>query len=189
MGTKQIRMEFQVVADDKVSANVTVAVDGVQKFSGPVAHTTDVMPGQVLDDQEPYSQISFDLDVSDQTPEIDLMPPNGRNGQWIELRNVTITVTGGDITLQSTEANYTVATGGAVSATITGPKPDPIVPGDAVTFYQLFFGNQPVWTPEPANPLDRFNFEYNLDTSPGSLLVLNNESVAYQCEVTLYSAA
>ena len=183
MGTKQVLMEFQVVADDGVSANVTVTVGGVQKFSGQLNQTVSQMPLQVLDDQMPYSSVQFDLDVEN------LPSPPPQDSKWITTMDVTIAVTGGSITLQATEANY-CATMQEVS-----PPTDPItyqfVPGNSTAFPPVAFANQPVWTPEPADPLDRFNYQYNVDnnTGPGSLPVLDGEVVEYQVQMPLYSAA
>jgi hypothetical protein len=194
MGTKQIQMEFQVVADDGISAQVTITAGGTQVFSGPLAQTVAVMPGQVHPDATPFSVVEFDLTVPDlPDPLVFPNPPAQfyyRN--WTTPVDMTIAVTGGSITLQETEANYTVTV--LYNPPVTGegkPPPAPAgtpQPGDAATFYTLWLANQPVWTPEPADALDRFNYSDNNNTGPGSLLVLDGESVAYQVAVTLYSA-
>ena len=181
MGTKKVQMKFQVVADDGVSANVTIAVNSTQVFSGALAHTADVMPGQVTDDQTPFSLVEFDLDVTD-------MPvppgvPNSQQGWWATPENVTISVTGGSITLQATEANYSASLGEV--APPTTPPTFQLVPGSADSFVPLWFANQPVWTP---TCVGRLNYEDNTDTGPGSLLLLDGESVSYQVAMTLYSA-
>ena len=44
MGTKQIKVGFLIVANDQVSANVTIAFNGVQKWSGPLANTNNSIP-------------------------------------------------------------------------------------------------------------------------------------------------
>ena len=185
MGTKQIQMEFQVVADDQVSANVTVVVNGTQVFSGALAKTADVMPGQVFDDQTPFSLVEFDLDVADMPDPLTSSDPSDQYGQWTTPVDVTISVTGGDVTLQATEANYT-------GIWITNPNPTPGQPyivqkGSADQFYELRISSQPKWN--GVELLDRYNFADNTNTGTGSLLVLENETVAYQMGATLYSAA
>ena len=169
MGTKQVKMKFQVVADDGISANVTVTVGGIQKFSGALAKTVEVMPGQVLYDQTPFNEIEFDLDVAD-------LPTPTASSRTV-LTDVSISVTGGSITLQETKANYTV--------TSTPSEPPTKIPGNATEFYTLHFGTQPVWTP-PAT--GRLLIADNSNTGPGSLLLLDGESVAYQVAMTWFSA-
>ena len=175
MGTKQVQMEFQVAADDGVSVQATIAVGGTQVFSGSLAQTTNPLPGQVYDDAAPFTLVQFDLDVADQ--------PIPANGVTTVLKDVAISVTGGSICLQATEANYNLSYQEVV------PPTDPItyqpVPGNSTTFVQLRYGTQPVWTPTAVGRLDIAD---NVGTGPGSLLLLDNESVAYQVEMTLYSA-
>jgi hypothetical protein len=184
MGTKQVQMEFQVVADDGVSANVTVTVNGVQKFSGALAQTVTELPGQVYYDQTPFSLVQFDLDIDNQASPF---PGPSVNGQWITLEDITITVTGGDVVLQETEANYT-----AVPQVITPPPTTPptttiVTPGNADNFESLSIGSQPLWNGVALT--DRYNFDANTGTGSGSLILYNNETVAYQVGMTLYSAA
>ena len=175
MGTKQVQMEFQVAANDGVSAQVTVTAGGTQVFSGSLAQTVNPLPGQVYDDATPFSLVEFDLDVADLP-----VPPNGSP---TVLTDVVISVNGGSICLQATEANYNLSYQEVV------PPTDPItyqpVPGNSTTFVQLRYGTQPVWTPTAVGRLDIAD---NVGTGPGSLLLLDNESVAYQVEMTLYSA-
>jgi hypothetical protein len=181
MGTKQVRMEFQVAANDGELAQVTITAGGTQVFSGSLAQTVNPLPDIVLNNETPFSLVQFELAV-DNMP----LPPGASNdhGQWVTPVDVTIAVTGGNITLQETLANYSAA---AVEITpATTPPTYQIVFGNATDFKSLWFNNQPVWTP-PAE--DRLNYLDNIDTGPGSLLLLDGESVAYQVEMTLYSAS
>ena len=185
MGTKQVQMEFQVVADDKVSANVTVTVNGVQMFSGALAHTADTMPEQVLDDQVPFSLVEFDFAVDNMPDPVTSSDPSNQYGAWATPVDVTIAVTGGDITMQRTEANYN-------AVWIPNPTPTPsqqyiVQKGNVDTFEELRIGSQPTWNGVVLT--DRYNFGDNVNTGSGSLLVLENETAAYQLSMTLYSAA
>ena len=170
MTTKTIQMEFQVAANDGVSALVTVSAAGQQVFSGQLDQTSNPLPGQIMPDDVPFSLVSFEIDVAEPAA-----------GQIETPIDVVIAVSGGSITLQETETNY-------VSRIIPANPPtnsfaSTIIPGDATTFYTCRFANQPVWTP-PAT--GRLNYEDNLTTGPGSLLLLDGESCAYQEAVLFY---
>jgi hypothetical protein len=180
MGTKQVKMEFQVAANDGALAQVTITAGGTQVFSGSLAQTENPLPGQVYNDSTPFSLVEFELDV-DNMP----VPAGNSNshGQWVTSTDITIAVSGGSICLQDTLANYT-----AQWVEVTPPTTPPtyqIVAGDASTFNTLCFATQPVWTPAAVG---RLNIADNVDTGPGSLLLLDGESVAYQVAMTLYSA-
>jgi hypothetical protein len=180
MGTKQVKMEFQVAADDGVSAQVTITAGGTQVFSGAVGQTANPLPDQIFVDSTPFSLVEFDLDVADMpTPWGD----PGQYGQWTTPVDITISVSGGSVCLQETAANYST-----YLTEITPPTAPPTyhtVPGNATIFSTLRYATQPVWTPTCT---DRLNIADNVDTGPGSLLLLDSESVAYQVSMTLYSA-
>ena len=181
MGTKQVQMEFQVAANDGALVQVTVTAGGTQVFSGSLAQTVNpIISGDVHYYTEPFSSVEFELDV-------DNMPvPSGNSdsyNQWVTSTDITIAVTGGSFCLQETKANYT-----AQIVEITPPTTPPTyqtITGDAATFCTLRYATQPVWTP---SCVGRLNFADNVDTGPGTLLLLDNESVAYQVAMTLYSA-
>jgi hypothetical protein len=182
MGTKQVQMKFQVAAIDQVSAQVTITAGGTQVFSGPLADTTDaIVSGDIKEDTVPFSEVSFDLDVVDQ-PIPPTSPPNNWS-EWTVPVDITISVSGGDIGLQNTEANYTAKMGQV------DPPTDPATyityPGDAARFFQLQYATQPVWTPPATGRLDIAD---NVNTGPGSLVLLDGESVTYQVAMTTYSA-
>ena len=190
MGTKQVQMEFQVAADDGELAQVTVTAGGTQVFSGSLAQTSNPLPGQVYNNATPFSLIQFELDVANMP-----VPPGNSDsyGQWVTSTDITISVTGGTVCLQETLANYT-ATIVEVTPPTTPPTfqlvagsllPPEVVAGNASTFATIRFANQPVWTPStPASLI----FADNINTGPGSLTIYNNQSVAYQASMTLYSA-
>ena len=182
MGTKQVRMEFQVAADDGALAQVIITAGGTQVFSGSLAQTENPLPGQVYSDTTPFSLVEFELDVANMP-----VPPGNSNsyGQWVTSTDITISVTGGNICLQETLANYTAAL-----VEIDPPTTPPtyqVVAGNASTFATIRFANQPVWTPTNTDP-NRLIFEDNINTGPGSLTISDNQSVAYQASMTLYSA-
>ena len=180
MGTKQVKMEFQVAANDGALAQVTVTAGGTQVFSGSLAQTENPLPGQVYNDTAPFSLVEFELDVADMP-----VPPGPSNsyGQWVTSTDITIAVSGGSVCLQETQANYTSQ---IVEVTPpTTPTTYQTVTGDAATFATLRYATQPVWTPTAVGRLDIAD---NVDTGPGSLLLLDGESVAYQVAMTLYSA-
>ena len=180
MGTKQVKMEFQVAANDGALAQVTVSAGGTQVFSGSLTQTENPLPGKVLSDSTPFSLVEFELNVADMP-----VPPGNSNsyGQWVTSTDITIAVSGGSVCLQETLANYTTQL-----VEITPPTTPPtyqIVAGNAATFATLRYATQPVWTPTCVGRLD---ISDNADTGPGSLLLLDGESVAYQVAMTLYSA-
>ena len=180
MGTKQVKMEFQVAANDGALAQVTITAGGTQVFSGSLAQTENPLPGQVLNNLTPFSLVEFELNVADMP-----VPPGNSNsyGQWVTSTDITIAVSGGSVCLQETLANYTTQL-----VEITPPTTPPtyqIGAGNAATFATLRYATQPVWTPTCVGRLD---ISDNADTGPGSLLLLDGESVAYQVAMTLYSA-
>jgi hypothetical protein len=179
MPTKQVQMEFQVAANDNTSAQVNITVGGTQVFSGALAQTTNPLPGQVFDDLQPCSMVEFELDVLTQPD-----PPGNAQpwGQWTTPVDVVISVTGGNIALQDTEVNYSMTVQEVLPATV--PPTWQQVPGTANAFVQCHFANQPVWTP-PA--VGRLTYQDNVDTGPGSLLLLDGESCAYQVAMPYFS--
>jgi hypothetical protein len=182
MGTKQVKMEFQVAADDGELAQVTITAGGTQVFSGSLAQTVNPLPGEVYSDSAPFSLVEFEFDVANMS-----VPPGPGDsyGQWITSTNMTIAVSGGNVCLQETEANYTAQVVEVTPA--TDPPTYQIVTGNAATFVTLRFLDQPVWTPINTDP-GRLIFEDNINTGPGSLTISNGQSVAYTLGMTLYSA-
>ena len=181
MGTKQVKMEFQVAATDGELAQVTITAGGTQVFSGSLAQTVDsIVSGDVHYYTEPFSLVEFELNVDDMP-----VPPGTPDtyNQWVTSTDITIAVSGGSVCLQETQANYTAM---AVEVTpATTPPTYQVVAGNAATFATLRYATQPVWTPTCVGRLDIAD---NVNTGPGTLLLLDGESVAYQVATTLYSA-
>jgi hypothetical protein len=153
-----------------------------QVFSGSLAQTQNPLSGQVYNDSTPFSLVEFELDVTDMP-----VPPGNSNnyGQWVTSTDITISVAGGTVALQETLANYTAQLVEVTSATT--PTTYQVVPGNASTFVGLRYATQPVWTPTNTDPA-RLIFDDNINTGPGSLTIFDNQSVAYQLSMTLYSA-
>lgn len=181
MGTKQVKMEFQVAADDGALAQVTVTAGGTQVFSGSLAQTTNPLPGQVYYDTVPFSLVEFELAVAN----MPVSPgyPNSHQ-QWVTPIDITISVTGGTVCLQETLANYSAQVVEIVPP--TDPATYHEVSGDASTFVTLGYATQPVWTPTNTDP-GRLIIDEN-PSGTGSLVINDNQSVAYQVAMTLYSA-
>lgn len=188
MGTKQVQMKFQVQATDKTSVNVTIVIENTQVFSGPLNHTVDSM---VLEDvhyyTEPFSLAQFDLDVIN-TP-ADAVPQNTANGQWFVLMDTSITVTGGNICLQGTEANYKTL------ANVYG-QPDPedwkkpwwnLVLGTPDNFDYLNIGSTPEYNGVPRP--DRYDYQIYKDTGCGALPLYDGETVTFKLDMSTYSSA
>ena len=181
MGTKQVRMQFQVAANDGALAQVTVTAGGTQVFSGSLAQTENPLAGIITNDAAPFSLIQFELDVANGN--VWGQGINNGYGQWVTLTDITISVSGGTVCLQETLANYS-----GTMVEVTPPTTPPTYQyqvGNASTFSTIRFANQPVWTPSTPASL---NFANNINTGPGSLTIYNNQSVAYQASMTLYSA-
>jgi hypothetical protein len=182
MGTKQVKMEFQVAANDGALAQVTVTAGGTQVFSGSLAQTENPLSEIVYNNANPFSLVEFEMDVADMP--VPAPPPDTYN-QWVTSTDIIISVTGGNICLQETLANYT-----ATMVEVTPPTTPPtyhLQAGNASTFASIRFANQPVWTPTNTDP-GRLIFEDNINTGPGSLTIFDNQSVAYQASMTLYSS-
>jgi hypothetical protein len=182
MGTKQVKMEFQVAANDGALAQVTITAGGTQVFSGSLAQTENPLPAQVYNDATPFSLVEFELNVDDMP-----VPPGNADsyGQWVTSTDITISVSGGKVSLQETLANYTATVVEVTPATT--PPTYQIVSGNASTFATLRYATQPVWTPTNTDP-GRLIVDDNINTGPGSLTIFDNQSVAYQVSMTLYSA-
>jgi len=174
MGTKQIKVGFLIVANDQVSSNVTIAFNGVQKWSGPLANTNDSIPGYDTPDV-PYSYATFDLDIQD-TPVPWLSPIN----EMSTAKDVTFTVTGGDAIFKTMSSNY-----GIVSLE-TIPPTDPvtyqIIPGSSTIFSQILPTAQPTWNDVPL--LSRFNFA---DDPWGPFLVKPDELLEFPVQIQWYN--
>jgi len=169
MGTKQVRADFLVVADDGVSASATITVGGVQKWTGDLANTNDTMPDGSTPDNLPYSTAEFDLEIDNFTSGAD--PTTNLD--------FTFSVTRGTIIIKSIQSNYTIS-----YETVTPPT-DPVtyraVAGNVTQFVKVELNAQPTWNDQPY--LNRYNFA----DGPGPLPLYVNELLACSYDVNKYN--
>jgi hypothetical protein len=175
MGTKQIKMTFQVENTSEESNSVQVRLNGVTKFEGTLPET-----GTITNDigNSTFTSITFDQDVADWVNnETDKVPVN------IPLE---ITVTGASIALKNAESNYNV------NFTNTGTEEEPVwsqEPGDVDTYQLCNIVEQPTWNGEPL--LGRYDIQYHngthQETGPGVVLVLSGETVQTVLKVARFN--
>jgi hypothetical protein len=142
MGTKQVKVDFLIVADDQVSATVTIKVGGVVKWSGDLADTSDMVPDY---NTPPVPTVSaeFDLEVAD-----------GPTSQMTVPEDFTFTVTRGTAILKLISANYSVQ--GVEIQPPTDPATYNLVPGSATNFVIVAVTAQPTWNGQALT--DRYNY-------------------------------
>lgn len=176
MTTKQIKMTFQVQNNAGETNTVLVQLNGVTKFEGSLPETGPLVVGG--GGTYSVTNITFDQDVADWSS-TDVDPVN------IPL---TVVVTGGSISLENTESNY------SATATNTGTPETPVwisTPGDVNTYQTCNIVQQPTWNGEAL--LDRYNIEYNNGpiqvTGPGELVVYSSETVQTVLAVARFSSS
>ena len=178
MGTKQIKIQFLVEADDGVSAGVTITVGGVQKWSGDLAQTNNSIPGPDWPPDWPYAVAEFDLDIDDYVTNTE---------QYTTVEDFTFTATRGTVTIIFLSANYTIDN--IPSPTPTSPPPwkEPLtwtlVAGNAETFYMpITPSDQPTWNGVPVTS------KYNVADNPmGPIPFSTGEVLAYSANVPKYN--
>jgi hypothetical protein len=173
MATKQIQMAFQVQNNAGETNTVQVQLNGVTKFEGTLPETGPLIIGG---DAYSVTNITFDQDV-------EVVTASGPQTANVAL---SVTVSGGSISLEDTFANYTR------TVINTGTAEEPVwtvVPGTAENFVLCNVIEQPTWNGEAL--LDRYNIEYNLGpvqvTGPGQLVVYPSETVQTTLAVGLYN--
>lgn len=151
MSTKQIKVECYVVADDQVSVNATIAVDGIQKWSGDLANTHSAVPDGGGVDTLSYSVAEFDLEVDDFI--------NGQTVYEYKKKNLTFTVTGGTLVIKFIKENYNGAA------------------GDSSDFVELSITEQPTWDGEAR--IERFYLETGSGPKSGPMPLYAGEVLAF----------
>lgn len=165
MTLKPTQFRFQVTANDGVSAQAIITMDGSQLWSGSLAHTvTNVNVGKWTNDDTPYSTAACEIN----TPDVQNNNPQKFNKLF------TISVTGGDIVLVGINQ-----TNNPVFAEQTNPESNPYIGGNPNFDDNWDVVTQPLWDGQVF--LNRYTLDDNLGiTGPGSLLVKAGET----CEFT-----
>jgi hypothetical protein len=170
MTLKPTQFRFQVTANNGVSAQAIITIDGAQLWSGSLAHTvTDDNVGQWTNDDTPYSTAACEIN----TPEVQNNSPQKLNNLF------TISVTGGDIILVGINQ-----TNNPTWEEQTNPEWNPPTQRVYIGGNPNFEDNwdvvtQPLWDGQVF--LNRYTLSNNLGiTGPGSILVKAGET----CEFT-----
>lgn len=181
MSTKQIRLLCLVDATDTVAAQLTISINGVQKFSGLVSQTT-LAPNAVYTvpvDTTQFSVVMLDQDADNFTSAPNINDRNEFGQYWTSGTNeFSATVTGGDISISLMQANYTGLWDGT---------PEAWVSGSADFWSSIYCASQPLWD-GTANP-DRFIWPVDPAKGPGSIIITDAQTVDYQIGLTKYSSA
>jgi hypothetical protein len=163
MPTKQIKVSFQVDNNPGTTNNVLVQLNGITKFEGSLPVTGPIIVGA---DSVTFTSITFDQDIDNYTS-------TERDPVNIPL---LITVTGGSISLESTESNY------SKTYTNSGTAESPVWTSNAGTDNVYTLCNvveQPTWNGEAL--LNRYDIQYNNgpieNTGPGEIVVYSGETM------------
>jgi hypothetical protein len=179
MGTKQIRLLCLVDATDTVAAQLTVSINGVQKFSGLVNQTT-LAPNTVYNfpiDTAEFSVITLDQDADDITspPGID---PNEYAQFWTsEPVEFSAAINGGNMSISLMQANYNLTFDNSSQL---------FQAGTADRWQGIYAASQPLWngTADPG----RFTWPVDPAQGPTAMTISDTETVAYQIGLTKYNA-
>jgi hypothetical protein len=185
MATKQIFAKFKVHATDNTAAQVTIKVNGQEKFSGALTHNFNVFNPAIVKSDDTVAVASFDLEVPNFEPTTIIKPQiQFLSGVVYDLYNVEISVTGGSVVLHSLLSNFNPSTSNS-STTPTWRSTG------AEEFFTCDIASQPQRSGIPA--LDKFNAaEYigaNVETkedglvvytdiTPPLLTILDNETIS-----------
>lgn len=180
MSTKQIRLLCLVSATDGVAAQLTVSVNGVQKFSGLVSQTV-LAPGAVY--TLPVELTQFSVVTLDQDAENFTVAPsiNDRNefGQYWSSGSYefSATITGGDMSISSMQSNY--------NGQWSTDTPPVWFSGTADSWSGIYCASQPQWN--GITIPGRFVWPVDPAQGPFAIGLTDNESLVYQIGLTKYS--
>lgn len=165
MTLKPTQFRFQVTANDGVSAQAIITMDGSQLWSGSLAHTvTNVNVGKWTNDDTPYSTAACEIN----TPDVQNNNPQKLNKLF------TISVNGGDIVLVGINQ-----TNNPMWEEQVNPELNPYIGGNPNFDDDWDVVTQPLWDGQVF--LNRYTLSDNLGiTGPGSILVKAGET----CEFT-----
>lgn len=160
MPTKQVKMTFQVKADNGTAADVVISQNNQVKFSGSLPHTS---PVSILGpDGVGYSTQSVTFDVS--VPLYQL----GASTELTTPVETTILCANGTLVLDDTSANFSQVVTTDESNNIQ------ILPGSEDTFVICDIPTDPLFNGEPDHSLYNAAENYTI-TGPGQILI--NKSV------------
>jgi len=180
MSTKQIRLLCLVTATDGVAAQLTVSINGVEKFSGLVNQTT-LAPNAIYTvplDTTQFSIVTLDQMVDDMTS-----PPQWANvneyGQYWSTGpyEFSATVTGGDMSISLMQSNYNGF----------WESPHDWVSGTADFDSGIYCASQPLWD-GVANP-DRIPWPEDPASGPWQISISDNQTMTCQIGLTKYNIA
>ena len=179
MSTKQIRLLCLVNATDTVAAQLTVSINGVQKFSGLVNQTA-LAPNSVYTvpvDTTQFSVVTLDQVADDMASPPDINSRNEFSQYWSTgPYEFSATVTGGDISISLMQANYDGLWYGS---------PEVWYPGNADSWAGIYCASQPLWNGS-AIP-GRFTWPVDPAQGPNAILIDDTETVTYQIGLTKYN--
>jgi len=177
MSTKQIRLLCFVDATDSVAAQLTVSINGVQKFSGQINQTT-LPPNSVYSipiDTAEFSVITLDQDVDDLTSPPDITAVNEYEQYWTSGANeFSATITGGNMSISLMQANWSGHWSTAQWNT-----------GTADQWASIYCASQPEWNGSVIPT--RFSWPVNPTQGPVTILINDTETVVYQIGLTKYN--
>jgi len=170
MGTKQVQVNFLIIADDGVSANIAINVGGIPKWTGALASTNTTIPGPTTPDNLPYSVAEFDLAIDNIVP---------GSGEPTTNEDITMTITGGTAIFKYMSANYS-----QYGQEVEPPtKPATYLPGTNTIFVNANPTAQPTWNGIPL--YERMNFA---DGVNGPMLFEPGEVLAFPVGIPKYSS-
>lgn len=176
MPLKATQFRFQVAADDGISAQSTITIDGVTHWAGSLAKTQDVVHQTMeLDyDTVPYSLAEFDIDV----PAVSGSMPTHH------LKTCTISITGGTVLMVGI-----AQTNNPIWQWVPNPsEPPPFIAnymGGNPEFSESFdIDTQPLWNGVAL--LNRYDIVYNQETGAGAVYIESGETVEFTLDLWSY---
>jgi hypothetical protein len=193
MATKQIFAKFKVHATNEASAQVTIKVNGQEKFSGALEHNFDVFDPALVQLDDAVAVASFDLEVPNFESTAIIKPQiQFQSGVVYDLYNIEISVSGGSVVLHGLLSNFNPSPSG-VTTTPTWRSTG------AEELFTCDIASQPQRNGSPA--LDKFNAAdylganvetkedglviYN-DIVPPLLTILDNETISADFRISKY---
>jgi hypothetical protein len=163
-----------------VAAQLTVSINGVQKFSGLVNQTA-LAPNSAYTlpiDTTQFSVVTLDQVADDMASTPDINSRNEFKQYWSTgPYEFSATVTGGDMSISLIEANYNG---------IWWDTPEVWASGTADLWAGIYCASQPQWNGS-AIP-GRFTWPVDPAQGPNAILIDDTETVTYQIGLTKYNS-